>query len=78
MQQTSNAKINLLNFTIPIKIKALYAMQIIMFLFFSFDVSNTNKHMNATWSLMKRNHMDFNCNLKVTFQIQQSIYAYQP
>lgn len=34
--------------------------------------------MNATWSFMKIKHKDFNCNVKVTFQIQQSIYAYKP
>jgi len=48
MQQTSDATIDLLKSTIPIKIKALYAMKIIVFLFFSFNVSNEKKHMNET------------------------------
>lgn len=46
--------------------------------FFSFNVSNAKKHKNATWSLTKRNHTDFNYNIKSNFQIQQSIYAYKP
>lgn len=78
MQQISDETINLLNFTIPIKTKAIYTIQIIGFIFFSFNVSNAKKPMNATWLLTKRNHTKFNYNVKFTFQIQKSIYAYKP
>jgi len=48
MKKASDVTIDLLNFTIPMKIKALYAMQIIPFLFFSFNVLNAKKRMNGT------------------------------
>ena len=78
MKKASDVTIDLLNFTIPMKIKALYAMQIIPFLFFSFNVLNAKKRMNGTWSLTKGNHTKFNYNVKGTLQSQQSIYAYRP
>ena len=69
MQKTSDATIDLLNFTIRIKIKALYAMEIMVFLVFYFVVSNAKKHMNETQLLMKIKHIDLKCNVKVSFQI---------
>lgn len=38
MQQIIDAIVDSLSFTIPIKIKALYAMQIFIYLFFPFNV----------------------------------------